>query len=280
MKSIVFSNFDSTFFNEELKPILEKCGVEIISSLGFEEPPPSDEFDSVISFQDMTIKLQRDVAKHFARLTKKSCILLSKKSPDLEKDILDAVNKFNNKSPSLPPVSSPIASLPEVTEVTEPPEIDNLQEMLTKQQELIVKLQEVINEKDEYITLCESTNARLTADSQANSATVIDLRNKNKILNTKIDKFNELMFQRDKIIIEKDGFISLYENEIKKLNLEKESNYEMINDLDRQNRSLLSNVKHIRTSISAIRMLNQQKLLSNTDTLERIFDILENFDES
>jgi hypothetical protein len=245
MRSIVFSSFSDKYFEEEIRPKLEELGVEIVSIIRPEEEVylESDNFDSIIIFQDMTIKSQQDLIKEFAKKCKKPSISLSRRSKNFDNELSGSIKRLSNLVAPSPPVEVAATIKTVIGFITDPKSIpiETPQEEPSLVQELRKSLEEktrLVAELSEMIGLYEKDNERL----------IRELKEQGKTISGSIT-------ERDLLLAEYNKLFAAHKALIVKLN-------ESINHQNDGN--------NIRNEIAAIRLLNKEGILSDSEALERL----------
>jgi DNA repair exonuclease SbcCD ATPase subunit len=245
MRSIVFSSFSDKYFEEEIRPKLEELGVEIVSIIRPEEEVylESDNFDSIIIFQDMTIKSQQDLIKEFAKKCKKPSISLSRRSKNFDNELSGSIKRLSNLVAPSPPVEVAATIKTVINLITDPKSIpiETQQEASSLVQELRKSLEEktrLIAELSEMIGLYEKDNERLIRELKKQGETI-----------------SGSITERDLLLAEYNKLFAAHKALIVKLN-------ESINHQNDGN--------NIRNEIAAIRLLNKEGILSDSEALERL----------
>lgn len=245
MRSIVFSSFSDKYFEEEIRPKLEELGVEIVSIIRPEEEVylESDNFDSIIIFQDMTIKSQQDLIKEFAKKCKKPSISLSRRSKNFDNELSGSIKRLSNLVAPSPPVEVAATIKTVINLITDPKSIpiETQQEESSLVQELRKSLEEktrLIAELSEMIGLYEKDNERLIRELKKQGETI-----------------SGSITERDLLLAEYNKLFAAHKALIVKLN-------ESINHQNDGN--------NIRNEIAAIRLLNKEGILSDSEALERL----------
>jgi hypothetical protein len=245
MRSIVFSSFSDKYFEEEIRPKLEELGVEIVSIIRPEEEVylESDNFDSIIIFQDMTIKSQQDLIKEFAKKCKKPSISLSRRSKNFDNELSGSIKRLSNLVAPSPPVEVAATVKTVIGFITDPKPVpaETSQEEPSLVQELRKSLEEktrLVAELSEMIGLYEKDNERLIRELKEQGETI-----------------SGSITERDLLLAEYNKLFAAHKALIVKLN-------ESINHQNDGN--------NIRNEIAAIRLLNKEGILSDSEALERL----------
>lgn len=244
MKSIVFSSFSDKYLEEEIKPKLEELSVEIVRVVRPEGEVylESDDFDSIILFQDMTIKSQQDLTKEFAKKCKKPFASLSKRSKNFDNELSGSIKRLSN-SIAPPPSAEVTATVKTVIGfITNPKPVpaetlreDSLNQEIRRALEEKSKL---TVELSEMIGLYEKDNERLIHELKEQEETISGLR-----------------IEKDLLLAEYNKLFAIYKALMKRL--DDSSNHQ-------------NDGNNIRNEIAAIRTLNKDGILSDSEALERL----------
>lgn len=243
MRSIVFSSFSDKYFEEEISPKLKTIGVNIVRIIRPEEDIylDSDDFDSVIIFQDMTIKSQQDLIKEFAKKCKKPFISLSRRSKNFDNELSGSIKRLRNSiAPPLVEIATIVKETVDLITNPSPAPITSQEETSLVQdlRRLLEEKSKLIAELSEMVELYEKDNEQLTRRLKEKEEIIRDFNSEKELLLIEYHKSHA-------------ECVDLTER------LESSS--------DRQNDG-----NNIRNEIAAIRTLNKDGILSDSEALERL----------
>lgn len=280
MKSLIFSNFSDKFFEEELRSKLETAGIEIVCVVKPEESTSleADEFDVIIAFQDMTIKSQQNLMKEFAKKAKKPISFLLQRNPNFENELIGVAKKLS----SLPPSETTVNTMTSVVDLMTNPKSSTTSEKDSLSQE-IRRLRKLLEEKDGLIALSEVTvregkkiiNIMREAAEDKNGAFaetneyIKALEDDNERLSSELRTAQEAA---SSLLIERDLALKEFNNSVAGNRFLKEK-------VDRLTFHR-NNGNNIRQEILSIHKLHQEKIITDSEALNRLFRIGEDTDGS
>lgn len=189
MRSIVFSKFSDKYFEEEIHTKLKVLDVDVVRVVRLEEDIHlnTDDFDSIIILQDMTIKSQQDLMKEFAKKYKKPFVSLTRRNPNFDNELSGAIKKLNvSIAPSSPSVEIATTMRAVVDLITNPKPIptEELQDIVLPQESegvlgekdlALVIANTTLTELREYIEALEEDNKKLSDELKKSQETASEL---------------------------------------------------------------------------------------------------------